>query len=99
MCSIFGVLRTDRVIFLSVNILTVGGVLLLGFVVSNACNALIIAVCSACVYVCMYVRMYVCTYVLHIFVCTYVYMYVRMYALCMYYACMYVCVCIFYFIY
>jgi uncharacterized membrane-anchored protein YjiN (DUF445 family) len=49
MCSIFGGggLRANKVILLSVNILTVGGVLLLSFIVSSAFNALIIAVCSA----------------------------------------------------
>jgi hypothetical protein len=47
-CILFwGVLRGDRFILPSVNILTVGGVLLLSFIVSNACKALIIAVFSA----------------------------------------------------
>jgi len=47
-CVLFlGFLRANKVILLSVNILTVGDVLLLSFIVSSACNTLIIAVCSA----------------------------------------------------
>jgi hypothetical protein len=48
----WGFWRAYRVILLSVNILTVGGVLLLSFIVSNARNALIIAVCSV-IYCCL----------------------------------------------
>ena len=47
-CFLFlAFLREDRFILLSVNTLTVRGVLLLSFIVSNACSALSIAVCSA----------------------------------------------------
>ena len=47
-CFLFlGFLRENMVILLSVNTLTVRGVLLSSFIVSNACNALSIAVCSA----------------------------------------------------
>ena len=47
-CFIFlTFLREERVILLAVNTLTVRGVLLLSFIVSNACSASSIAVCSA----------------------------------------------------